>query len=34
MTTNDEIEQTILDYRMGKNGFEKARTWKSEIGNL
>lgn len=34
MTTRDEIEKTIMDYRMGKNGFENAHTWKSEIGNL
>ncbi|KAF9785043.1 RmlC-like cupin domain-containing protein [Thelephora terrestris] len=34
MTTRDEIEKTIMDYRMSKNGFEKASTWKSEIGNL
>jgi len=34
MTTRDEIEKTIMDYRMGKNGFEKAHTWKSKIGNI
>jgi quercetin 2,3-dioxygenase len=34
MTTREEIEKTILDYRMGKNGFEKAHTWKSKIGNM
>ena len=34
MTTQDEIKQTIMDYRTGKNGFEKAHTWKSEIGGL
>lgn len=34
MTTRDEIEKTIMDYRTGQNGFEKARNWKSEIGNL
>ena len=34
MTTRDEIEKTVMDYRMGKNGFEKAHTWKSEIGGL
>ena len=33
MTTRDEIQKTIQDYRMGRNGFEKAHTWKSEIGN-
>jgi len=34
MTTRDEIEKTITDYRLGKNGFEKAHTWKSKIGNM
>jgi len=34
MTTRDEIEKTIMDYRTGKNGFEKAHTWKSKIGNI
>ena len=34
MTTRGEIEKTIIDYQAGKNGFEKAHTWKSEIGGL
>lgn len=34
MTTRNEIEKTLTDYRMGKNGFERAHTWKSKIGNL
>ena len=34
MTTRDEIDKTIMDYRLGKNGFEKAHTWKSKIGNM
>ncbi|PSS06886.1 hypothetical protein PHLCEN_2v3514 [Hermanssonia centrifuga] len=33
MTNRQEIQQTLLDYQMGKNGFEKAHTWKSIIGN-
>ncbi|KAL4067579.1 RmlC-like cupin domain-containing protein [Scleroderma citrinum] len=33
MTTRDEIQQTLLDYQFGRNGFEKAHTWKSKIGN-
>ncbi|KAF9451077.1 hypothetical protein P691DRAFT_664057 [Macrolepiota fuliginosa MF-IS2] len=33
MTTREEIQKTLLDYQMGINGFEKARTWKSIIGN-
>ena len=33
MTTREEIMQTLQDYSLGMNGFEKAHTWKSEIGN-
>jgi len=33
MTNREEIQKTLIDYRMGLNGFEKAHTWKSEIGN-
>ncbi|KAI9907962.1 hypothetical protein PsorP6_003006 [Peronosclerospora sorghi] len=33
MTSEDEIQQTIRDYRSGKNGFENAPTWTSEIGH-
>ncbi|KAF9005605.1 RmlC-like cupin domain-containing protein [Cyathus striatus] len=33
MTSRAEIQQTVLDYQSGKNGFEKAHTWKSEIAN-
>ncbi|XP_072470415.1 pirin isoform X1 [Notamacropus eugenii] len=33
MNTEAEISQAIIDFRSGKNGFEKARTWKSKIGN-
>jgi len=32
MTTKQEVQDTLLDYQLGKNGFEKAHTWKSEIG--
>ncbi|KAJ8397988.1 hypothetical protein AAFF_G00433350 [Aldrovandia affinis] len=31
MNTEDEIDQSISDYRSGTNGFEKAKTWKSKI---
>lgn len=31
MNTPEEIQQTIEDYSQGKNGFEGAREWKSEI---
>jgi len=33
MNTKQEIMQAIEDYQMSKNGFEKARTWKSVEGN-
>ncbi|KAF8522314.1 RmlC-like cupin domain-containing protein [Hysterangium stoloniferum] len=33
MTTKEEIQKTLIDYQMGRNGFEKAHTWQSEIGN-
>jgi len=33
MTTREEIQKTLLDYQKGENGFEKAHTWKSVIGN-
>jgi len=33
MTTRDEIQKTLLDYQRGENGFERAHTWKSVIGN-
>jgi len=34
MTTRDEIQNTLRDYQTGRNGFEKAHSWKSEIGGL
>uniref|UniRef100_A0A6I8NFK4 Pirin n=1 Tax=Ornithorhynchus anatinus TaxID=9258 RepID=A0A6I8NFK4_ORNAN len=33
MNTEEEISQAIIDFRGAKNGFERARTWKSKIGN-
>lgn len=33
MTTNEEIRQTWEDFQLCKNGFENARSWKSELGN-
>lgn len=33
MTTKEEIQETLIDYQMSRNGFEKAHTWQSEIGN-
>ncbi|CAE7096409.1 unnamed protein product [Rhizoctonia solani] len=32
MTTREEVQQTLMDYSTGKNGFESAHTWKSKIG--
>lgn len=31
MNTQEEIQQTLRDYREGRNGFESAHTWKSTI---
>jgi len=33
MNSENEIQQAILDYQNCQNGFEPARTWKSEEGN-
>jgi len=33
LSSQEELEQAIVDYQTGRNGFEKARTWKSKIGN-
>ena len=30
MNTQEEIQQAISDYQMGKNGFENALKWKSD----
>jgi len=32
MTNKEEVQQTLIDYQLGKNGFEKVHTWKSLIG--
>lgn len=32
MNTRKEIEEAMIDYRLGRNGFERAATWESEIG--
>ncbi|OBZ75233.1 hypothetical protein A0H81_04422 [Grifola frondosa] len=34
MTSREEIQKTLMDYQYGRNGFEKAHTWKSEIGHM
>ncbi|KAJ6554923.1 RmlC-like cupin domain-containing protein [Mycena vulgaris] len=33
MNTKEEIQQTLRDFQEGRNGFETAHTWKSEIAN-
>ncbi|CCI45269.1 unnamed protein product [Albugo candida] len=33
MSTEEEIQQAIKDFRNGENGFENAKSWKSKIGN-
>lgn len=33
MNTEEEIQQAISDYRNARNGFEKAKSWKSKAGN-
>jgi len=32
LASREDLEQTLIDYRTGQNGFERARTWKSKIG--
>ncbi|KAH9951063.1 RmlC-like cupin domain-containing protein [Amylocystis lapponica] len=34
MTNREEIQATLMDYQLGRNGFEKAHKWKSVIGGL
>ncbi|EIW60491.1 uncharacterized protein TRAVEDRAFT_145916 [Trametes versicolor FP-101664 SS1] len=34
MTSKEDIQKTFIDYQYGRNGFEKAHVWKSEIGNM
>ncbi|KAI5122940.1 hypothetical protein M0805_006822 [Coniferiporia weirii] len=34
MTSREEVQQTLMDYQLAKNGFERAHSWKSEIGGL
>ncbi|KAF8163258.1 RmlC-like cupin domain-containing protein [Crassisporium funariophilum] len=33
MTSKEEIQDTLVDYQRGRNGFERAHTWKSEIAH-
>ncbi|XP_078513830.1 pirin isoform X1 [Lissotriton helveticus] len=33
MNTQEEIRQTIADFQNGTNGFERAKAWRSKIGN-
>ncbi|XP_030627530.1 pirin [Chanos chanos] len=32
MSTHEEIDEAIRDYRTGTNGFERAKVWQSKIG--
>jgi hypothetical protein len=32
MTTREEIMEAIQDFQFAQNGFERARSWESEIG--
>ncbi|SPO26901.1 related to Pirin [Ustilago trichophora] len=32
MTTRQEIQQTLIDFQTGSNGFERAPGWRSKIG--
>ena len=34
MNENRQIQEAMQDYRLGRNGFEGARGWKSKIGGL
>jgi len=34
LTTQDQLKQAFDDFHSGKNGFENARKWKSEIQNM
>lgn len=34
MNSREGIQQTVMDYQLGRNGFEKSRTWKSQIGGM
>jgi len=32
MNTREQITEAIMDYSQGRNGFERAQKWQSEIG--
>lgn len=34
LNTDEQLQQTFKDYRFGKNGFEGADSWESDIKNL
>lgn len=34
MNTPEQIQQTLEDYQMAKNGFENRKTWTSKIREL
>ena len=31
MNTKEEVEKAMRDFQSGRNGFERAKTWVSEI---
>jgi redox-sensitive bicupin YhaK (pirin superfamily) len=33
LASKEDVRKTLIDYQLGQNGFEKAHTWRSEIGN-
>ncbi len=33
MNTQEELGQTFRDFQLGRNGFENAPKWRSEMGN-
>ncbi|KAF0712146.1 hypothetical protein As57867_004896, partial [Aphanomyces stellatus] len=34
MTTRSELQQTVTDFQLGENGFERAPGWHSNIASL
>jgi len=34
MNTREELQSTMMDFQVGKNGFENARKWQSTIADL
>jgi hypothetical protein len=34
MNTREEVQQAFDDFKTGRNGFENARTWRSNIRDM